>query len=259
MFISRHTSTASSIDEIHRNPSSLYIPTPPYPSTPQPSTPPSPRAPTPQPAPDRMALALLINMRGVKFCLTWAQVEAEPGNKFEEMASEFHLRGERPVVDLSRRPDIFQLVVDHLSGIAVFPIARSMGENLDLPRDVLIRYLIDDATVYRLPKLKALAEAEQRRLQEEEDFKSTPDDRDIIKIERLRLRQKLEMEKHRQDYKMGLKRLEETSFVEFLQYQLQMSKQATAQKHAQTALELGLHGSWLGSLFRRWRRGRAAV
>jgi hypothetical protein len=66
------------------------------------------------------------------------------------------------------------------------------------------------------------------------------------------------MEIRRQDYKLGLKRLEESSFVEFLHYQMQMSGEATAQKQAQTPSQLGNKGNWLCSLLKRWRKKREA-
>jgi hypothetical protein len=132
----------------------------------------------PQPMPDTMDIALYISIRGIEFCLNWNQVVFERYSMYHGIVDGHNQSGlPTPILKLSRNPEVFKLVVDHLSDLAVFPITSSVAESAGLPLDVLVRYLIDDAIFYRLPRLEALARAEQTATGE-----ST---RDIINRQRL--------------------------------------------------------------------------
>lgn len=66
-------------------------------------------------------------VRGETFTLSEAQIRAAPGSLFERSLLGDFAEGQSRTLRLDRTAHVFRMVVDHLSGYDVFPVA---GEDL---------------------------------------------------------------------------------------------------------------------------------
>ncbi|KAG9090865.1 hypothetical protein FRC06_000849 [Ceratobasidium sp. 370] len=87
-----------------------------------------------------------------RFVLTKAQLEFDSPNYLSKWFLENASRFQDQILELTRDPDLFRLVVDHLSGYSVVSLSPP---TISLPGSRTLNDLLADAAFYELATLKS--------------------------------------------------------------------------------------------------------
>lgn len=106
---------------------------------------------------DKDSFAIIV--RGQRFTLIRGQIESEPESLFAKTLLGDFKEGETRELKLDRHPAVFSLIIDHLSGYRILPIAEATASRLGMDREELLRYVEDDAEYYGLGRLNDFLKA----------------------------------------------------------------------------------------------------
>lgn len=99
-----------------------------------------------------MSETYTIHMRDETFCLTKEQIEFDSPNYFTSCFFGDFAEAQTRTIRLPRDPDIFRIILDHLSGYHVLPLADSVIPKR-MNRELALRNLRVDAGFYLLDGL----------------------------------------------------------------------------------------------------------
>lgn len=204
-----------------------------------------------------MATVLNVIIRDVEFGLTEDQIYKVPGNLF------LHLLKSDPWVRQSKRlffethRESFPFIQRYLNGYNLFPISEEDARSCNLSRELLYRYLIEDANHFRLEGLAIQAKIDQLSWEVNKTSKvpasSATSESELYKIETQRLQYRLA--KKTMDHELRLKEL----LVTAENRKLELQNEASNEKgKAQMEREIALLRLKLEQKKTFWKRFRSS-